>query len=378
MRIGVNLLYLRPSRVGGSEVYIRELIKHLGMIGRSQLVVFCSMEVARTMETQSPVRVVPVTARPFSQLGRLLDENFTLRKALRLHPVDVLFSPANFGAPLLGTRTPQVITVHDLQHLRFKSNFSLAQRLFRSIMFRLSFMSAKHVISISEFTRKDILQSYGVSPDKVSVVLEGVDHKFQPSTHLLTEVRERFDLGTRFFYYPAAMAAHKNHLRLLDAFSMVKDRVGADLQLVFTGAKTALYESVEQRVHDLGLDHSVKHLGFVNREEVFALMTLASALLFPSDFEGFGLPLLEAMHCGTPVIASDQASIPEVTGDAAILLNPRDTEGWARAMQEILENQVLRAQLVERGYTNVGRFSWERCADQTLEVFRKCMGGTNS
>ncbi len=376
MRVGLNLLYLRPGGVGGSEVYCRELARHLAAEPEVDLTLFCGAEAAATFDPAPNQRVVQVSARPFSQARRLIDENLTLAASLRRAPVDVLLSPANFIAPALPARVPQVATVHDLQHLWFPEHFSRTQRAARNALFAATFLRARRLIAISDFTARDLEARFHVPRRRVRTVLEGIDRAAQPSPARLVEVRRAYQLDAPFLYYPAASAPHKDHLGLVTAFARLVAQHPGDhrdgrVELILTGQRTAHWDAVQARIDGLRLTGRVRHLGFVPRADVFPLMKLARALVFPSTFEGFGLPLLEAMQCDTPVVAARRASIPEVTGDAAELLEPGDSEAWAAAMHRALTDEPWRQRLVTAGRANLDRFSWTRCARETLSVLRE-------
>ena len=372
MRIGINLLYLRPSKVGGSETYVRELIKHLTGMANVQIMIFCNKEVADTFEENGFIHIIVIDEQPFTQMRRLINENFRLLCFLRQYPVDILFSPANFAAPFLKSKTPQIVTVHDLQHLWLKRNFSLAKRIERSFMFRTTFKKSHHVIAISEFTKNDILNNYRIPMEKVTTVYSGVHSNKEPTINEIESTRRKFNLPNKFFYYPAMISQHKNHLGIIEAFYLACRNLEGDVELIFSGNDESPYRSiVSNRLEQLSLGNRVRHLGYIKRHEVMEIMSMATAMVFPSKFEGFGLPLLEAMQCGTPVIASNCTSIPEVAGNAAILLDPNDIEGWATSMIEMMTNKQLRESLREKGKQNAARFSWEKCATETLKVFQK-------
>ena len=369
MRIGVNLAYLRPSAVGGSEVYVRALIGELARNPDVVVTAYCWEFAAEALRTLPGLSVRIVCKADFRQVRRFVIENFKLAPMLTHDRVDVLFSPANYGAPLLPVGIPQVATIHDLQHESHPGNFALTQRLARAVFVRATIQRCKRVIAISEFTREDLLERYRLRRDKVVTVHEGVDRLSPPTERERRRVRRDYGLTRGYLYYPASMAPHKNHSLLADVMKRLAVN-GQSLDLVLTGARTETYVVFMEKVRREGLAGRVRHLGFVPREDVFCLMADAEALVFPSEFEGFGLPLLEAMQCGTPVVAARRASIPEVVGDAAILLEPQDVGGWVNAIKRLLADRAYRGGLVEKGYGNVLRFSWQRCAEETLAVFR--------
>jgi glycosyltransferase involved in cell wall biosynthesis len=232
-------------------------------------------------------------------------------------------------------------------------------------------MRARRIIAVSEFTRQDILRRFSVEDGFVVKVLEGVNAISVPSDAELAAARKRLGVDRPFFYYPAATTPHKNHLHLLRALRLLGTH-----GLVLTGEKTSAYPVIGAAIRNLGLQDRVLHLGFVQRRDVICLMAMAEALVFPSRFEGFGLPLLEAMQCGTPVLASNCASIPEVVGGAAWLLDPDSPRDWAQAMKAIIEDRAARQRLVVAGNANVGRYSWARCAEETVGVLRSAAFGS--
>lgn len=375
MNIGVNLGFLRPTFLGGSEVYVRELIPCLARLPGTHVTVFCWEQTAPSFAGNSALDVVAIASGPFSQTRRLIAENLFLTRALRRTPVDVMFSPGNFAAILLASRVPQVATIHDLQHVHFPQYFSAGQRAFRSALFRATFRRCRRIIAVSEFTRRDILTVYGMSANRVATVHEGVTHAQPPTLAAREAVRARYGLPETYFYYPAAFGAHKNHRVLLDALQAVVAQSGRDVHLALSGDKTERYAEFERTLRRLGLAERVRHLGFLPREDLFPVLASSSGLVFPSLFEGFGLPILEAMQCGVPVIAANTASIPEVAGDAAILLPPDDAGAWAAAMATVLSDEQRRRNLIERGRVNVRRFSWERCAQQTYGILEAVAQG---
>ena len=364
LTVGVNLLYLRPGQVGGSEVYVRALLERLANRADIRLRLFCSAETSPSFAT---FETISVFEGPYSLAARLRAENWQLARALGQHPVDLLWSPANFGAPFLPLRVPQVATVHDLQHLCLPELFTKAKRMQRTAMFRATFKRCQQIIAISEFTRNDVIERFGVSETHIHTILEGFDPHIQRDPQSEQATRKKYRLNRPFFYFPSTDSTHKNHETLLQAYAALK----VPVDLVFTGSTGHGSPPLPQRIEAMGLSQTVHALGFVDRHVVYDLMFQAEALVYPSRFEGFGLPLLEAMQCDTPVIASQSGSIPEVAGNAALLVDASDTTGWTAALQRMLDEPALRTKLVARGRENLKRFSWERCAVETVDIFRR-------
>jgi len=372
MRVGINLLYLRPGKVGGSEIYIRELIKELSKLPNTHIILFCGAEAAKTFSSSENLVIVPVFDHSFNQMRRLFAENISLKKYCKIYKIDILFSPANFGAPLLQGKIPQVVTVHDLQHKYLKSYFSKAKYLQREILFRLSLAKAKKIIAISNYTKQGILNEYNVSPNQIRTIYEGIADKIPLNNLYLNNIKAKFGLDNSFFFYPAMLAPHKNHPMLLHAFSnFLRMSCDNNCFLLFSGYKDPRWETIQEISRSLGISDRVFHLGYLSRKELFGVMTLATAMVFPSKFEGFGLPILEAMQCGTPVIASDCTSIPDVAGEAAQLINPEDIKGWAKAMFCSYTDKNIRTRYKTKGEQNLLRFSWEKCARETMDVFNE-------
>ncbi|MEC8023536.1 MAG: glycosyltransferase family 1 protein [Myxococcota bacterium] len=360
-------MYLRPGHVGGSEVYCRQLLKELHAMG-VPLRLFCTQEAADTFTDLSSADIRVLSQGGYRLPQRLWAENGALARQLYRDPVSVLHSPGNFGAPLLPLRVPQVITIHDLQHIHVPELFPRTLRMQRTAWFRGSILRSVHIIAISTFTGIDVMTQFGVPPEKVTVVLEGVDRsKTHPSTEVQQARRLEYGLSQPFVYYPATENRHKNHELLIDAMTAVPEPI----ELVLTGRKGMRWDDIQDYAMRAGVKERIRHLGFVPRSHVFDLLYMARALVFPSLFEGFGLPVLEAMQCDTPAIVSNAASLPEVAGDAAMLLSPQDASSWANAISQLHTDNELRSKFIRLGRKNLDRFSWQRCAQQTANIYAR-------
>jgi glycosyltransferase involved in cell wall biosynthesis len=367
LKIGLNLLYLRPGRVGGSETYVRSILEELLKKDSLEIHLFGSTETIDSFSEQENLKLVSVSSKGFSQTGRLWDENVRLSQLVT--GVDVLWSPANFIAPGLPSRIPQVATIHDLQHLWFPENFSAVQRMVREILFRLTFWKSTAWIAISDFTRRDVLARYGVAPGKSHSVLHGADFPEKPEKEEVKRILEKYKLDCPFFLYPATLSSHKGHSFLIDCFAKVVEQSPAPKpKLLFTGQQVGQWDHCKDQIRKLGVEKYIDHLGYIPRTDVTTLMTAAKALLFGSRFEGFGLPILEAMSLGTPVLASRNTAIPEVAGKGAWLLDTNDVEGWTEAILQIAKDDNLANQWIQKGYENNKRFSWQKCASETLSI----------
>lgn len=349
MRVGISLLTLVPGAVGGSETYVRELTRALAALDRIDVQAFVpalAPDAANGLPTtvveqfragRSPRRRAIALALATARPG-------PLRR--RYAGIDAVHYPLTVPVPRL--RLPTVITLHDLQHRDLPAHFGSGTRAFRALAYDRAARRADAVIVISEFVRERAIESLRLDPGRVHAVPLGVDHeRFRPAA----EPREPFVL------YPARPWPHKNHTRLLEAFALLRAE-RPELRLVLTGA------GLEQ----LGLlPDGVERRGHVSSDELAHLYRRASCLVFPSLYEGFGLPPLEAMASGCPVAASSRGALPEVCGEAAVLFDPEDPDAIAAGVLEAIERaDELRA----AGRAQAARYTWEACAQAHVSIYR--------
>jgi glycosyltransferase involved in cell wall biosynthesis len=235
---------------------------------------------------------------------------------------------------------------------------------------------ADRIIAVSENTRREALRSYDLDPERIDVIPEGVDERFRADVDpgAVEEIRGRYALPPRFVLSIGTIEPRKNLTTLLEAFVAVRGR-HPDVGLVIAGGRGWMYESFFERLRQLGLERDAVLTGYVPDGDVPALLNAAEVFAFPSEFEGFGLPPLEAMACGVPVLSSNAASLPEVVGDAGVLLPPRDVRAWVQALDSLLGDPAPRAELRAAGLARSRRFTWSAAARRTLEVYRSAMDG---
>jgi glycosyltransferase involved in cell wall biosynthesis len=294
-------------------------------------------------------------------------------------PPDVLFVPAHV-LPLAHPRR-SVVTVMDLGYLAYPEAHRWADRVYLDQSTRWNVRQARHIIAISGATRDDIVAHYGTDPAKITVIYPGVNEevvRVEDAGHIQS-VRLRYSLPATYLLYVGTLHPRKNLARLVRAFGTVlktwPSTAGEPSSLVLAGKKGWLYDEIFREVRTLGLEGRVFFPGYVPQGDLPALMSGARAFVYPSFFEGFGFPILEAMACGTPVVCSRASCLPEVAGDAAWLIDPRDEADLARGMERVLSDETLRAELVERGRRRVAGFTWERCARETLAVLERVRAG---
>ena len=345
--VGISLLTLVPGQLGGSETYVRELLRSLGRVGELDYRVLLP-PVASDSSEGLPAEV----ATEYRRAQTIRERMFAMAVAAarpgplraRLRDADVVHYPLTLRIP--PARQPTVVSLLDLQHLDMPQLFSRGERTFRRLAWHRSIRSADCVIVISAFVRDRAVELLGLAPERIRIVHLGIDH-------------ERFFPGTAerepFLLYPARSWPHKNHERLFEAFALVR-KERPDLKLVLTGGGS--YASLPDGVEALG------HLDFAQLPDLFQR---ASALVFPSLYEGFGQPVLEAMACGCPVACSDTASLPEVAGEAARLFDPRDPAAIASAVLDVL---AAPGDWAQRGVRRAAEFSWEATARAHDAVYR--------
>jgi glycosyltransferase involved in cell wall biosynthesis len=220
---------------------------------------------------------------------------------------------------------------------------------------------ADWVLADSESTRRDVVERLQVPAERVSVLYPGVEARFQPMTdrEALERVRHKYGLPERFVLSVGTIQPRKNYVRLIEALACMED---GDLSVVIVGGKGWLYQDLFDAIQELGLGERVIFPGYVEDTDLPAVYNLADVFAMPSLYEGFGIPPLEAMSCGTPAVVADNSSLPEVAGDAGLLIDARDTEAWANTMSRVLNNSTLRQGMIERGIRQAGRFTWQEAA----------------
>ncbi len=351
MRIGLNLLYLVPGRVGGTEIYARHLVGALARLRPdSELVVFAGEEAAPTLRFPGNVEVRRMPVRAASKPLRIAAELSLLPAAARRARVDVLHSVGT-TSPLV-TPGPSVVTIHDLIYEHFPATFPAAARLGLKALVGPGARRATRVHAISEFTKRDVIERLRVREERIDVVLNGYGIAPAGAVTPEAELRARYGLGDApVVLCVSAALEHKNLRRLVEAMR------GVDARLVIAGHAGRERLDAEGGVLT----------GWLEDADLEGLYALASCAVYPSLFEGFGMPALEAMARGVPLACSNATSLPEVTGDAAVLFDPLD----AGAMRDAIRRALTSRDLVERGRERASEFTWERCARGVWEVYEK-------
>ena len=372
----------RRTRDFGIGTYIRSLVGALAKIDASNKYTLVTApaslrEFAGLPENFRPVGYARTDSSPL--------DNLAFPLFLRSLGPDLAHIPLN-RVPLFMTR-PYVVTIHDMAHLLYASGAtgSALRMQLRRYRFRRGLARAARVVAVSDATKRDVERLMGVQASRIRRVYNAPDPGFMvperasgPEERQL--IMERYQIGYPFLLYAGNIRAHKNVPRLVEAFAVVRGQLAAhpvykDLRLIIIGDTISQFPQVRHAVIKSRVEQMVRFLGFVPFETLRCFYECAAAFVFPSRYEGFGLPPLEAMACGTPVVTGNVSSLPEVVGDAAVLVNPENVFDIVRGISDVLLDEPLRAALIRKGRDQAARFSWSRTARQVLEIYEEAARG---
>jgi alpha-1,3-rhamnosyl/mannosyltransferase len=372
-KVGINLLWMVPGVVGGSETYLSRLLS--GLAERPSAFDYTIFALPQFAEAHPELaKTFKMAYAPVSgqwKSFRVAGENSWLVRQVRKRNI-ALVHHAGGVVPAVHVSRP-VLTVHDLQYLYYPEYFTKTKLNYLKLMVPRSCEAARLVLTPSEFTRRTVIERLNIDPNIVIVVPHGISPRGQ--AHHDDGVRARYDIPGRFFLYPAITYPHKNHLVLIEAFAKVL-RTHPDTTLVLTGAKGSMEVRIAGEIRHLGIDDRVRRLGYIPASDLDALYNESVAMTFPSRFEGFGAPILEAMARGCPVIAADATAIPEVVADSGWLVSPDNAEQWAWAMVELLENEESRDRYGKLGFERAKEFTWTRSADILEDSYHHALATT--
>lgn len=370
LRIVIDTRHLRDFGIG---TYIRNLLGALSRLDiENRYILVAHPEDLSELSGLGPnFELAPYERRDTDPLDQLAFPWY-----LRHFSADLFHIPLNVVS--IAMPSPYVVTIHDMSSLLFDQQRTLRKN-FRRYQFRRGLLRAERVIAVSHATREDIEELFRVPSERISVVYNAPDPAFledSPAPEQIERVLERYQVDYPFLLYAGTIRPQKNIPRLIEAFAVVRGRledhpVYRDLRLIIIGDEISRYPAVRRAVIQTRVEAVVRFLGFVPLDTLKVFYKTAAAFVFPSLYEGFGLPPLEAMACGTPVVTSNVSSLPEVAGDAALLVNPENVFDIAAGIREVLTNESLRAELIERGRRRARQFSWERTACQVLDIYRE-------
>ncbi|MBI4022616.1 glycosyltransferase family 4 protein [Candidatus Berkelbacteria bacterium] len=359
MKVAIDMQTTQAQKTGFG-FYVENLVRNLEQIDRRN----------------EYIRILPETEEDFTSVRRWWWDQVGYPTAALRAGANVIHQPA-FSAPLR-VKIPVVVTIHDLIAMHFGADIPLGSRMYFGRWMPFSYRFASHIISVSEHTKQDIIELLGIPEEKITVIYEAADEIFRPvrDKDRLAAVRQKYQTGERFILHVGTINPRKNLEFLVRVFGEARKKVGPSWKLVITGKKGWYYEGLFGAVQELGLANAVVFTGYIDEEDKPYLYSAASLFAFPSLYEGAGLPPLEAMACGTPVVSSNTSSLPEMVGNGGILLPPDDTAGWVHALARLMTDASLRREAAAKGRKQAKKFSWERTARETIRVYERVMRET--
>lgn len=358
MRIVIDTQTIQGRKTGFG-FYVSNLIANLERIDKKNEYVFLR----------------PDEGHDFSTPRRWIWDQITVPRLARKSKADILHQPC-FSTPVFYSGRV-VVTIHDLISVFFGYNIPFWSRQFFGKWMPFTYRFADHLIAVSEHTKKDAIKVLGIPEEKITVIHEAADERYMliSDERQIDSVRKKYSLGDApFILHVGTLEPRKNLPFLVRAFALAKKENKIDAKLVITGKKGWYYEGLFGLVDELKLQDEIIFTGYVEDEDIPALYNAAKIFVFPSLYEGFGLPPLEAMASGTPVISSNTSSMPEVVGDAGVLLPPKDETRWAAAIADLLTDEKKWSECRKKGLAQAKKFSWERCARETIAVYEKVRG----
>jgi alpha-1,3-rhamnosyl/mannosyltransferase len=367
--VGVNLLWLVPGVVGGSEEYTTRLLSGVAEVAPDdiELVLFAPRSFADAYpDLAHEFETVVAPRDAASKPVRIGLESSWLALHARRAGLDLVHHAGGTIPPV--RFTPAVVTIHDLQPLLLPANFHPIKQAYLRWRLPASAKASRLVITLTEHARRSVVERLGIAASRVVVVPPGFTLALNEAAE--SDPATAYRIEGPFFLFPAITYPHKNHLTLVRAFAKVVVE-HPEVLLVLTSGPAQMEDAVRQEVARLGIDGSVRRLGRIPRGDLDWLVRHATALTFPSRFEGFGLPVLEAMGNGCPVIAADATALPEVVGEGGVLVDPDDVDGWAAAMLEVLDDTDRRDWLIEAGLAQTARYQWAASTNALLDAYRR-------
>jgi len=382
MRIGVNALFLQRPQTGMGQ-HLFHLLKGMDEYDEQNTYVLLSPRFKNSSVGRFPQLSDRFQNKEVASALRRFGENFEslwweqveMVRACHREKIELLHCPY-FAAPLfLPART--VVTVHDVITLVMPEYRMRRESRMYSSLVAFTVRRADAIITVSDYSKRDIMRTLQIPEDRIHVIGNAVDSSYRPISdgRMVESVRERYGIGPKYILYFGGFDVRKNVDRLLEAYAALPPSTRAEYQLVIAGRLLfvghPLYPDPRPRIRELGLEDHVVVTGQIREQDKAPLYSAAALYVFPSLYEGFGMPVLEAMACGATVITSNLSALPEVAGDAARLVDPYDTQAISGAIGELLENETMRGELRERALARAQHFSWKRVAQQTLGVYNK-------
>jgi glycosyltransferase involved in cell wall biosynthesis len=369
MKIGIDGLYLQAPTMGVGR-YLYNLMYNLPEISDSNMQYLL---LSNSSWLNKPIMHPQVSYQEIICL-KILWKNYQLPLLQRKKAIDILFLP-NYTAPLINLGKC-IVCIHDIIPYIYPQWSSLNERVRFSFIVRQSAKNVDHIITVSETTKNDIIKYFGISENKITAIPLSVDERFKPSvTSSQNDFRLKFNLLRPYFLFVGALHPRRNIIRLIKAFKLLNNKYKNKFDLVLIGITFSerYARFIQQCLDTSALHDRIRILGFVSEDDLVKFYSFAQAFIYPSLYEGFGLPLLEAMACGTPVVSSNCSAMLEVAGPATLLFDPYDISSIYHALELIGNDQQLRIDLIKKGIERKSSYSWRRTAEETLSVIKKVL-----
>lgn len=350
------------NRVGSGQ-YAYAMLKELAKVKKHDFIVYLK---------ENPLNDLPLECPNFKYKifgPKKLWTQLALPLKLALGPrLDLFFTLGHYGPRF--SKVPYAVTIFDLSYLHYPELFNSDDLYQLTNWSKYSIKNAKHIFAISNATKDDITKNYEIDPKKITVTYMGYNQQlFKPQPKLTIEkVQTKYKIKGEYIIFVGTLQPRKNIERLIEAFSGLSSKT-SDLSLVIIGKKGWMYDQIFTKVKKLNLESNVIFTDFIPEVDMPALISGAKLYVLPSLYEGFGIPVIEAQACGTPVVVSNTSSLPEIVGESGIKVNPNDTKSIKLGIEKVLNNLTLSSNLIKKGLKNAQRFSWQKCAKDTLEVF---------
>lgn len=369
MKIAIDCHTLEIKNWAGKEQYLMSVLKALSEESeKHEYILYFRKKVFSDGRFSANWRICNINVpTPFWQIAVIIDMFFK--------KIDVVLCPCTYLLPALNYLVPSVVVVHDLTTFLpgISKTHTIITKLRERLVLKLAIKRSEKVIAVSESTKKDLIDFFKIKPEKIEVVLEAAHSQYRliGDKEKIKEVLFKYKLPQDFILFVGTLEPRKNLVKLIEAYKKIIDAGLNNYKLALVGKKGWYYEEIFKKVKDLELEKDVIFLGYVPDEDVPYLYNTAVCFIYPSLYEGFGLPVLEAMTCGCPVITSNNSSLPEVAGEAGILINEQSAEDMSEALKKVLSDSILREKMREDGLKQAEKFSWGRAAQEMLIIFKK-------
>lgn len=366
MKIGINLIY--HTEIQGIEVFAKNLVDELIRLDKNvEFILFTNQKSTKIFNfNQNNVRIIEKKFKSLSRFNLILYQQFYFGRQLKKLNIDILFCPSVF-TPLFYKN--KIVVIHDCAPFRLKRECNIISRAYLKLTFFLIKLFSRKIITVSEFSKKELVDLLKIGPHKIEVIHEATPKLPEVDYGFIEKTIGKFQLNKPYFIYIGITRPRKNILGLLRAFKKFLEK-HPNFLLVLAGKIDTRFLNISQEIEKLGLKKNVIQADFISSREKVALYKKAIALTFPSFYEGFGLPALEAQSLGIPVLTSNISSLPETAGKGALYINPCNVEEIAKGMEKIAFDKIHRESLVKKGFENIQRFSWEKSAEEVLKILK--------